>query len=100
MRSVEDLTLSAIYLLIALGALAAAVAVLARGQFGATGLDGIFLVIVCLLFAAVFGLIGAQTVRQTFLADWLARRKGPGGGAVVAAGAPAAPPDSKTASKV
>jgi hypothetical protein len=104
MRAGEDLTLSAIYLLVALGALAAAAAVLLRGQFGATGLDGIFLLLVCLLFAAVFGLIGAQTIRQTFLEEWLARRKGGSGPAVpaaaAAAGAAAAQPDPKTASKV
>ena len=64
MRVGEDLALAAIYLLVALGALAAAVVVLIRDDIGATGLDGIFLLLVCLLFAVVFGLIGAQSIRR------------------------------------
>ena len=63
MRIGEDLILTAFYLLVALGSLAAAAVVIVRGDIGATGLDGIFLLIVCLTFAVVFGLIGVQTIR-------------------------------------
>jgi len=75
MRNWEDNAVVAIYLLIALGSLAAAIAVLVRGDVGWTGLDGIFLLLVCLLFVAVFGLLGAQSMRQTILADFLERRR-------------------------
>ena len=63
MRMGEDLLLTAIYLLVALGSLAAAAVAIIRGDLGPTGLDGIFLLIVCLTFAVVFGLIGVQTIR-------------------------------------
>ncbi len=75
MRSWEDKALVTIYLVVAFGSLAAAVAVLVRGDIGQTGLDGLFLLLVCLLFAVVFGLLGAQTMRQTVLADFLERRR-------------------------
>ena len=75
-RSAEDLIVTAIYVLVAVGALGAAAAVIARGSFAETGLDGIFLVIVCLLFAAVFGLVGARSVRQTLLAGQEGRKAG------------------------
>ena len=96
MRSSEDLALTAIYVLVALGTLVAAAVVLIRGDVAATGLDGIFLLAVCLFFALVFGLIAAQTIRQTFLADWLARRHAGKAGALPAESA-AAPQQSKIA---
>lgn len=74
MRSWEDKALTATYLILSLGSLAAAIAVLIRGDLSATGLDGIFLMLVCLLFAAVFGLIGARDVRLPILEKWRERK--------------------------
>jgi hypothetical protein len=91
----EDLALAAIYLLVALGALIAAAVVLIRGGIGPTGVDGVFLMGVCLFFAAVFGLMGAQTIRHTLLPDWLEQRRS--GKAGVPAAPPAATPQSKAA---
>jgi hypothetical protein len=80
MRSWEDKALTTIYLLLSVGSLVAAIAVLVRGDLGETGLDGIFLLLVCLLFAAVFGLIGVQDIRRPLLERWRQLRRVRAGG--------------------
>lgn len=61
MLSREPIALAAICALAALGSLAGALYVLIAGDMG---LDGLFLLIVCITFAAAFGLVTAQTLRK------------------------------------
>jgi hypothetical protein len=61
MLSREPIALAAICALAVLGSLAGAVYVLIAGDIG---LDGLFLLIVCITFAAAFGLVTAQTLRK------------------------------------
>jgi len=68
MLSREPIALAAICALAALGSLAWALYVLIAGDMG---LDGLFLLIVCITFAAAFGLVTAQTLRKGQLKELL-----------------------------
>ena len=61
MLSREPIALAAICAIAALGSLAWALYVLIAGDMG---LDGLFLLIVCITFAAAFGLVMAQNLRK------------------------------------
>ena len=50
--------------LIALGSLATAVWVAVSGQIATQGLDALFLIVVCLVFALMFGIAPAQAIRK------------------------------------
>jgi hypothetical protein len=71
----ENVLLTATCIVIAAGSAAGALIALIRGEVGVDGLDGIFLVLVCLLFAAAFGMLVAQAVRQGTLKELLKARK-------------------------
>ena len=60
---------------IALGAAGVAVWALASGQVWEQGIDGLFLVIVCLLTALVFAPIPLEAARRSPLRSLLNRRK-------------------------
>jgi hypothetical protein len=68
MLSREPIALAAICALAALGSLAGALYVLIAGDMG---LDGLFLLIVCITFAAAFGLVTARTLRKGHLRELL-----------------------------
>ena len=72
MLSREPLALAAICALAALGSLAWALYVLIAGDMG---LDGLFLLIVCITFAAAFGLVTARTLRKGQLRELLSARQ-------------------------
>lgn len=69
----EELILSAISLLVAVGALAVVGWALVTGQIGEQELDALFLIAVCLLIAVTFGAIPLQTLRKGGLKDLLKR---------------------------
>ena len=68
MLSREPIALAAICALAALGSLAGLLYVLLAGDLG---LDGLFLLIVCITFAASFGLVMAKTFRKGQLKELL-----------------------------
>ena len=71
----EQLVINAISLLIALGALAAAVWTLFTGKIGREGIDGLFLVLVCLFLAATFALLPVQALRKGLWKEFRKARK-------------------------
>jgi len=60
----EQLVLYVLCLVIAAGSLAVAVWTLVTGQIGNQGLDAVFLIVVCLVFAAFFGFIPLKAFRD------------------------------------
>ena len=79
-RGIDPLTrkrmiVNAACLLIALMSVAIAAWVLISGQIGRQGIDALFLVLVCLLFAFAFGLPPLQAWREGQFQDFLRRRK-------------------------
>lgn len=56
-------------LVIALGALALAAWSIISGRAMEQGMDGLFLIIICLLTAVVFGLIPSKAIRQGAFKD-------------------------------
>ena len=71
----ELLVLNVVSFLIALGALGVAVWVLVSGQIQSQGIDGLFLLLVCLLIAVAFSLSPMQQIRRGVWRELLNRRK-------------------------
>lgn len=71
----EELILSAISLLVAIGALAVLGWALVTGQVREQGLDALFLIAVCLLIAFTFGAIPLRTLRKVGLKGLLKRSR-------------------------
>jgi len=65
----EELILAAFCLVMALGSLAAAGWFVISGQLSGQGVDGLFLVVVCLALAAGFSFVPATAVRQGLLRE-------------------------------
>ena len=63
MSARDGLLLDVFCALVAAGGVAVAAWVLISGGIGRVGLDDLFLVLVCLLFAAMFAAIPARTLR-------------------------------------
>jgi hypothetical protein len=78
MLSREPIALAAICALAALGSLAGVLYVLIVGDIG---LDGLFLLIVCITFAAAFGLVTARTLRKGQLKELLSAGQSKASGA-------------------
>jgi hypothetical protein len=73
----ESLILNAICLVLALGALAVAVYNVITGQVMSTGVDGLFLTLMCLMLALVFAINPLLALRSGPLRDLLkGRQKG------------------------
>jgi hypothetical protein len=62
-------------ILIAAGALATAAWALISGQLGEQGIDGLFLVAVCLVIALIFSMIPLEAVRRGGWRNLLKRKK-------------------------
>ena len=71
----QDIFANVLCLLIALGSVAAAAWSVVSGRASEQGVDGLFLVIVCLLFGALFSILPVQFVRSGALAQLLKRTK-------------------------
>jgi len=71
----ELLIINGLCLLIAIGALGIAVWAVLSGQVLAQGVDGLFLVVICLLTAFTFALPPLRELRQTRLRELLKRKK-------------------------
>jgi hypothetical protein len=83
----QELFANVVCVLVALGSVAAAGYSLISGRAAEQGVDGLFLIIVCLVFAALFSIIPAMSLRSGALAHLLKRNKPE----------PAAPEEPKTA---
>ncbi len=70
----QRIALNALCLLLAFGALIGAAWALLTGQAGEQGIDGLFLVLVCLFMALLFSIIPLQAIRQGLLKDLLKRK--------------------------
>ena len=70
----ETIILNVFCAICGLAALGMAAAAVISGQIGAEGLDGLFLVLVCLLIASAFFVIPLQAVRKGLLRELLSRR--------------------------
>lgn len=66
---------SAVCALLAVVSLAIAAWTLLTGQVSAQGVDGLFLILVCLLLAAAFSIPPLQAVREGLLEDFFRARK-------------------------
>ncbi len=77
-------------LVIAVGALAAGAWTLATGQLVEQGIDGLFVLVVCVLTAVIFAVLPLQAIRRGELSGLLKRRP-PKPAPPAAAGAPAEP---------
>jgi hypothetical protein len=71
----QEIIVNSFCLLIALGCVGAAVWALVTGQIGEQGIDGLFLLIVCLTIALIFSFIPLQAARQGLLRDLLKRKR-------------------------
>ena len=71
----QELFADALCVLVALGSVAAAAYSLLSGRAAEQGVDGLFLIIVCLVFAALFSIIPAMSLRSGALAQFLKRNK-------------------------
>ncbi len=65
--------INALCLLIALGALVVALWTLATGQIQRQGIDALFLILVCLVFAVAFSLAPVRAIREGLLAEIISR---------------------------
>ncbi len=72
----EQLIESAASALLALVALGVAAWALLSGQVRAQGVDGLFLIVICLLLAAAFSFVPFLAIREGLLRNILAVRKG------------------------
>jgi len=70
----ENLILNAISLVLSIGSLAVAVWVVATGRMLETGIDGLFLVLVCLLLCLVFAINPLLAIRSGLLKQLLSRK--------------------------
>jgi hypothetical protein len=82
----EELLLSALCLLVALGALAVVVWTLATGQVGEQGLDALFSISICLLIVVTFGAIPLQAWRKKVWKEAVKQGSPTSGKAAVATG--------------
>ena len=71
----QQVILTALCWVMLLGAAGVAAWALASGQVWEQGIDGLFLVIVCLLIALVFAPIPLEAVRRSSLRSLLRRKK-------------------------
>jgi len=71
----ESIMLNALCLVLALSALGVAVWAVLSGQLFETGIDGLFLVLVCLLLAVVFLLNPLMAIRRGWLRELLKQRQ-------------------------
>jgi hypothetical protein len=71
----EIIMLNIVCLVLALGALGVAVWAVLSGQLFETGVDGLFLVLVCLLLAVIFSIIPLQAIRKGLLRELLRQRQ-------------------------
>jgi hypothetical protein len=71
----EPLIESAVCALLALAALGLAIWALFTGQVSAQGVDGLFLIAVCLLIAAAFSFVPFQAIREGLLQDLFRAKK-------------------------
>jgi hypothetical protein len=60
----QEILANAFCVLIALGAVAAAGYSLVSGKASEQGIDGLFLIVVCLVFAALFSILPVQSLRS------------------------------------
>ena len=60
----QEIFANVVCLLVALGSIAAAGYSLVSGRASEQGIDGLFLVIVCLVFAALFSILPVQSLRS------------------------------------
>jgi len=74
MLSREPLALTVVCALAGLASFAVALYLLIGGDIAEQGLDALFLLIVCLMFAASFGLVMAKTLRKAQLQEMLSPR--------------------------
>jgi len=72
----ELIVIHAISLLIAVGALGVAVWTLLSGTIAREGIDGLFLIAVCLFLAGVFAVLPVQAFRKGLWREFLKARKG------------------------
>ena len=70
-----EIATNALCLVLVLGSLGAAAWELISGKALEQGVDGLFLVMVCLLFAALFSFIPLQALRSGALQHLLARKQ-------------------------
>ena len=71
----QEILANALCVLIALGAVAAAAWSMISGRASEQGIDGLFLIIVCLVFAALFSILPVQSLRSGTLMHILKRNK-------------------------
>jgi len=71
----QEILANVLCVLVALGSVAAAGYSLISGRAAEQGLDGLFLIIVCLVFAALFSIIPAMSLRSGALAQLVKRNK-------------------------
>jgi hypothetical protein len=71
----EDVILAACCLLIALGSLGVAAWFVISGRLSEQGVDGLFLLVVCLSLAASFAFVPMQAIRQGLLRELRGARK-------------------------
>jgi len=74
MLSREPLALTVVCALAGLASIIVALYLLIGGDIAEQGLDAIFLLIVCVMFAASFGLVMAKTLRKAQLQEMLSPR--------------------------
>lgn len=60
----QEILANVVCVLVALGAVAAAAWSLISGRAAEQGIDGLFLIIVCLVFAALFSILPVQSLRS------------------------------------
>lgn len=77
----ERIIINALCLLLSIIALAAAAWVVISGQIQKTGLDALFLVIVCLLAVVIFLPTPIEAIRKGFLGDLKKGKTNPAGAA-------------------
>jgi hypothetical protein len=71
----EIIVIHIVCLVLALGCLGVAGWAVVTGQLFKTGVDGLFLMLVCLLLALIFSIGPLQAIRQGLLKELLAQRK-------------------------
>ena len=71
----QEIFADVLCLLVVLGSVAAAGYSLVSGRAAEQGIDGLFLIIICLTFAALFSIIPAMSLRSGALAQLLKRDK-------------------------
>ncbi|MBZ5526048.1 MAG: hypothetical protein LAP21_27830 [Acidobacteriia bacterium] len=71
----QEIFANVVCVLVALGSVAAAGYSLVSGKAAEQGIDGLFLIIVCLVFAALFSILPAQSLRSGALAHLIKGNK-------------------------